>query len=83
MDETIEISTNTAIEEEIIKSALELSLNEQNKTNMFKEEKLEENSSVVFLLNMGFTIEEAIIAYSAVGSDVDLQLQYLYSLNLN
>lgn len=29
---------------------------------------------------MGFTEEEAVLAYSAVGSDPDHMLQYLYSL---
>jgi hypothetical protein len=29
---------------------------------------------------MGFTLEEAILAYSAVGEDPDLMLQYLYSM---
>ena len=40
------------------------------------------NYSVKFIIDMGFTLEEAIMAYSAVGDDPDLMLQYLYSLNI-
>lgn len=39
--------------------------------------------SIQFILEMGFTLEEAILAYSAMGEDPDLMLQYLYSLNTN
>ena len=34
-----------------------------------------------FVIENGFTEEEAIIALSAVGNDIDMILQYLYSQN--
>ena len=37
-------------------------------------------NSINFVVEMGFTVEEATIAYTAVGSDPELMLQYLYSL---
>jgi hypothetical protein len=42
---------------------------------------LNDNLSIKFILEMGFTLEEAVIAYSAVGDDPDHMLQYLYSFN--
>lgn len=40
-----------------------------------------DRESVNFILEMGFNIEEATIALTAVGNDPDLMLQYLYSMN--
>lgn len=37
-------------------------------------------NSINFVVEMGFTVEEATIAFTAVGSDPELMLQYLYSL---
>ncbi len=37
--------------------------------------------SVQFIIEMGFTFEEAIMALSVVGEDPELMLNYLYSVN--
>ena len=55
---------------------------EKSKQDHKNEQNLGGNYSVQFIIDMGFTTEEAIMAYSAVGDDPDLMLQYLYSLNL-
>lgn len=39
--------------------------------------------SVQFIIDMGFTFEEAIMALSVVGDDPELMLNYLYSVNLD
>jgi len=64
-------------ENEILKKTLVQSKQEhKNETN------LSANYGVQFIIDMGFTMEEAIMAFSAVGDDPDLMLQYLYSLNI-
>ena len=54
---------------------------EKSKEDHKNEQILGGNYSIQFIIDMGFTTEEAIMAYSAVGDDPDLMLQYLYSLN--
>jgi hypothetical protein len=39
-----------------------------------------ENQSIKVVVEMGFTLEEATLAFTYAGSDVDLMLQYIYSL---
>ena len=82
IDEVLSQSEAHAVDEEILKSVLELSINE--KTNSLSNQRgsygnVTEIPSVKFIIDMGFTLEEAIIAYSAVVEDPDLMLQYLYS----
>jgi thiamine pyrophosphokinase len=57
-------------EQEILKSVLEMS----------KKEIPNIDQAIQFIIEMGFTEEEAVLAYSAVGGDPDHMLQYLYSL---
>ena len=57
----------------IINQVLKDSQNDNNYNNNIFE------NSINFIIESGFTQEEAIMAYSVVGSDPDLMLQYLYS----
>jgi uncharacterized UBP type Zn finger protein len=61
----------------LVKQAIELSIKDSAIDNENKH-----NQSIQFIVDMGFTLEEAVLAYSAVGEDPELMLQYLYSLNL-
>ncbi len=85
--EALKQSDKNAVEDEILKSVLEISIKDKNKTDDIHENKYEENiaeiPSIKFVIEIGFTLEEAIMAYSAVGEDPDLMLQYLYSLNIH
>ena len=65
-------------ENEILEKILEKSKLEIKKENTHQNA----NYSVQFIIDMGFTMEEAVMAYSAFGNDPDLMLQYLYSLNI-
>ena len=65
-------------ENDLLKKTLENSKAE----NQIDRANINGNYSVKFIIDMGFTLEEAIMAYSAVGDDPDLMLQYLYSLNI-
>jgi hypothetical protein len=84
--EALKQSESSAVEDEILKSVLELSIQDKRKTadkNLNKnEENITEIPAIKFVIEIGFTLEEAIMAYSAVGDDPDLMLQYLYSLNI-
>jgi len=59
------------------------SVMEESKKENKKEYDLSIHPSILFVLDMGFTTEEAILAYSAVGEDPELMLQYLYSMQMN
>jgi len=63
-------------EEKILKQTLEKSKNEYK-----DQQDLALNYNIQFIVDMGFLLEDAVMAYSAVGDDPDLMLQYLYSLN--
>jgi hypothetical protein len=88
-NEAIQQSDNFATEEDLLKSVLEMSKKEipkiiyDNISPNKSEQDMTTHPSIMFILEMGFTMEEAILAYSAVGEDPDLMLQYLYSLNMN
>lgn len=43
--------------------------------------KNDDNETINFVIEMGFTLEEATLALSAVGPDPELMLQYLYSIS--
>ena len=75
----LKISENVATEQEILNSVLELSKKE---TTIENTHNFNNHPSIQFIVEMGFTIEEAVLAYSAVGEDPELMLQYLYSLML-
>lgn len=62
-------------EEQILKSIIE-----ESKKDTYSQQRQDQNS-VNMIIEMGFTLEEATLALSAVGNDADLMLQYLYSLN--
>ena len=86
INEVLSQSETHAVDDEILKSVIELSIKEKNNSESNQRENynnITEIPSVKFIFEMGFTLEEAIIAYSAVGEDPDLMLQYLYSLNMN
>jgi hypothetical protein len=74
--ETIKHSDDLAVENDLIKQAIEMSI--KDTTN----NEVNSNQSLQFVIDMGFTLEEAVLAFSAVGGDPDHMLQYLYSLNL-
>jgi hypothetical protein len=97
-DDAIKQSEKTHVEEEILNSVIEMSKAEKNihnthdihdihdiddNLNSKNEFDLTNHPSIRFIIDMGFTLEEAVIAYTAVGEDPDLMLQYLYSLNMN
>jgi len=63
-------------EEKLLKQTLEQSKNEYK-----AQQDLAVNYNIQFIVDMGFLLEDAVMAYSAVGDDPDLMLQYLYSLN--
>ncbi len=65
-------------ENDILLQTLEISKKEQQRDG----NNLAGNYSIKFIIDMGFTMEEAIMAFSAVGDDPDLMLQFLYSLNI-
>jgi len=65
-------------ENDILMQTLEISKKEQQRDG----NNLAGNYSIKFIIDMGFTMEEAIMAFSAVGDDPDLMLQFLYSLNI-
>ncbi len=69
--EIIKQTDKSDTEQEMLKSAIELSKKET-------ESNLDQN--IQFIIDMGFSEEEAVLAYSAVGDDPDHMLQYLYSL---
>lgn len=56
-------------------------------TNNYEEEATDKNDmginnkSIKAVVEMGFSIEEATLAFTYAGDDVDLMLQYIYSLN--
>jgi hypothetical protein len=74
--ETMKQSDDLAVENDLIKQAIEMSIKESTETESNR------NQSIQFVMDMGFTLEEAVLAFSAVGGDPDHMLQYLYSLNL-
>ena len=39
--------------------------------------------SIQFVIEMGFSFDDAVMAMSAVGDDPELMLQYIYSVNQN
>ena len=78
-------------EEELLKSVMEMSKKE-NEENIIKEEKnitnINENfnlndfsPSIQYILEMGFTFDDAVLAMSVVGDNPELMLQYIYSQN--
>lgn len=86
--EIIKQSENFATEQDLLNSVLEMSKKEIPKTYEYNNsnisgQDLTTHPSILFIIEMGFTTEEAILAYSAVGEDPDIMLQYLYSLSLN
>jgi hypothetical protein len=85
INEVIKQSDNFATEEDILKSVLEMSKKEIPEASYSSpyEQDMTSHPSIQFILEMGYTMEEAILAYSAVGVDPDLMLQYLYSFNMN
>jgi hypothetical protein len=85
-DDIIKQSEDFATENELFNSVLELSKKEAQNNKYLsskKEVDLTIHPSVLFIQEMGFTLEEAILAYSAVGEDPEHMLQYLYSLNMH
>ena len=74
IDEALKSSEYFANEQDILNSVIEQSKRESADTD------LTSHPSIRFIIEMGFTIEEAILAYSAVGEDPDHMLQYLYSM---
>lgn len=58
----------------------ESKLEERNKSSFINKED-NYQSIIQSVIDMGFAEEEVMMAYSAVGGDIDLILQYLYSLN--
>lgn len=85
LESAINQSEQMMTEEELIQSVLEMSKNENNISNTKYLYNTSNNNSVLpsiqFIVDMGFTSEEAIMALSAVGEDPELMLQYLFSLN--
>jgi OTU domain-containing protein 5 len=75
--DTIKQSDDLAVENDLIKQAIEMSIKETATDTETKQ-----NQAIQFVVEMGFTLEEAVLAFSAVGGDPDLMLQYLYSLNI-
>ena len=80
LQSAISQSEKLMTEEEILNSVLEISkkeiINIDNKNNSNTL-----SPSIQFIIEMGFTTEEAIMAISAVGDDPELMLQYLFTLN--
>jgi len=77
-NEDININKNDFLtEEELLKKVLEDSKKENK--NAFTPNKQED--SIQFILEQGFTYEEAIMAYS-YSSDPVVMMEYLYSLNM-
>jgi len=83
-------------EEDLLKSVIEISKNEnkenENKfqeigcnlnTNYDNDNNNDISPSIKFIIEMGFSIDDAILAMSAVGDDPELMLQYIYSVNQN
>jgi len=71
-------------EEELFKSVIEISKKDTNIDNRFINNQSNEQKispSVQFIIDMGFTFEEAIMALSAVGDDPEIMLNFLYSVN--
>jgi len=68
-------------EEELLKKTLELSKKE-NKNNNFGFSGNKEEESIQFIIEQGYTMEEAVMAISAVGYDPELMLKFLYSHNI-
>jgi uncharacterized UBP type Zn finger protein len=72
-------------EEELLNSVIEMSKKEANinSTNSIKVHNDQQaiSPSVRFIIDMGFTFEDAIMALSVVGDDPELMLDYLYSVN--
>jgi hypothetical protein len=83
IEEVIKQTEITDIEDEFMKLAIINSKKDTKIPDKPDEMDLTTHPSILFLIDSGFTIEEAVTAYSAVGEDPDLMLQYLYSLNLN
>ena len=67
-------------ENELIDSVKKISLENDN-----KKEDIDYYSipSIQTALEFGFSLDDAVIAYSLYGNNSDLMLQYLYSLNMN
>ena len=74
LKEAFKESENEEMESEMIDKALKMSKTEVNYEGDFQQ-------TINFVVEMGFTIEEATLAYSVVGDDAEKMLQYLYSLN--
>ena len=83
-------------EEDFLNSAIKLSLEQQqpnsdtNTNQNPSQQQLNNNEidyysipSIQTALEFGFSLEDAILAYSLYGDSSDLMLQYLYSLNLS
>lgn len=71
-------------ENELIDSVKKISLENANEANVNNEE-LDYYSipAIQTALEFGFSLDDAIIAYSIYGNKSDLILQYLYSMNMN
>jgi hypothetical protein len=82
LHEILQRSEDYATDQDILNSVIEQSKYESSmgKKENYNQSDLTTHPSVKFILEMGFTLEEAILAYSAVGDDPDLMLQYLYSM---
>ena len=70
---------NNIIYDKVLNSKLISSNNVINKE--VKNNDFDMNDSIQTIVDMGFSLEDAVMAYSFIGSDVDLMLQYIYSMN--
>lgn len=75
-------------EEELLKSVMEISKKEnKNKFEDVVSDNINANNelspSIKFIIEMGFSFDDAVMAMSAVGDDPELMLQYIYSANQN
>ena len=69
-------------EEDMINSAIKMSLENENKNNPNKNQDMDYFSipSIQTALEYGFSLDDAIMAWSIYGDNQDLVLQYLYSM---
>ena len=69
-------------EEDMINSAIKMSLENENKNNPNKNQDMDYFSipSIQTALEFGFSLDDAIMAWSIYGDNQDLVLQYLYSM---
>ena len=69
-------------EEDMINSAIKMSLENENKNNPNKNQDMDYFSipSIQSALEFGFSLDDAIMAWSIYGDNQDLVLQYLYSM---